>query len=92
MTATVNAADLFVDSNGAGIQAAIDAASDGDTIHIANGTYAEQPESSSPVGEQMRDIRAASSDVKALIATVSRVSTIAEFEEAHRRAGTAGDG
>ena len=57
-----------------------------------NGTYAEQPESSSPVGEQMRDIRAASSDVKALIATVSRVSTIAEFEEAHRRAGTAGDG
>ena len=57
-----------------------------------NGTYAEQPESSSPVGAQMRDIRAASPDVKALIATVSRVSTIAEFEEAHRRAGAMGDG
>jgi hypothetical protein len=57
-----------------------------------NGTYAEQPESSSPIGAQMRDIRAASADVTALIATVSRVSTIAEFEEVHRRAGTAGDG
>ena len=50
-----------------------------------NGTYAEQPESSSPVGEQMKDIRAASADVSALIATVSRVSTIAEFEESHRK-------
>ncbi|MDP6449442.1 MAG: carboxypeptidase regulatory-like domain-containing protein [Lentisphaeria bacterium] len=40
MTATVNAADLFVDPNGS-IQAAIDAANEGDTIHIANGTYAE---------------------------------------------------
>lgn len=50
-----------------------------------NGTYAEQPESSSPVGEQMKDIRAASTDVSALIATVSRVSTIAEFEESHRK-------
>ena len=57
-----------------------------------NGTYAEQPESSSPVGAQMRDIRAAGPDVKALIDTVSRVSTIEEFEEAHRRAGAAGDG
>ena len=50
-----------------------------------NGTYAEQPASSSPVGEQMKDIRAASADVSALIATVSRVSTIAEFEESHRK-------
>ncbi len=50
-----------------------------------NGTYVEQPESSSPVGEQMKDIRAASADVSALIATVSRVSTIAEFEESHRK-------
>ncbi len=50
-----------------------------------NGTYAEQPESSSLVGEQMKDIRAASADVSALIATVSRVSTIAEFEESHRK-------
>ena len=57
-----------------------------------NGTYAEQPESSSPVGAQMRDIRAASPDVKALIATVSSVSTLAEFEEAHHRAGAASDG
>jgi len=42
MTATVNAADLFVDPNGS-IQAAIDAANEegGDTIHIANGTYVE---------------------------------------------------
>ncbi len=50
-----------------------------------NGTYAEQPESSSPVGEQMKDIRAASADVSALIVTVSRISTIAEFEESHRK-------
>ncbi len=50
-----------------------------------NGTYAEQPESSSLVGEQMKDIRAASADVSALIETVSRVSTIAEFEESHRK-------
>ncbi len=57
-----------------------------------NGTYAEQPESSSPVGAQMRDIRAASADVKAFISTVSRVSTIVEFEEAHRRAEAARDG
>jgi hypothetical protein len=57
-----------------------------------NGTYAEQPESSSPVGAQMRDIRSAGPDVSALIATVSRVSTIAEFEEAHRRAEAVGGG
>jgi hypothetical protein len=50
-----------------------------------NGTYAEQPESSSPVVEQMKDIRAASADVSALIATVSKVSTIVEFEESHRK-------
>jgi hypothetical protein len=50
-----------------------------------NGTYAEQPASSSPVGKQMKDIRAASDDVSALIATISRVSSIAEFEEIHRK-------
>ena len=44
-----------------------------------NGTYAEQPESSSPIGDQMREIRALIPDPKAFISAVSRVSSHESF-------------
>ena len=50
------------------------------------------PGAPSPGGARGRDIRAAGHEGKARIDTGSRVSKIEEFEEAHRRAGAAGDG
>ena len=43
------------------------------------GTYAEQPQSSSPVGDQMRELRAMISDLKTFVSTVSAVSSPREF-------------
>ena len=43
------------------------------------GTYAEQPQSSDPVGEGMRRLRSAAPDLTAFISTVSAVSTPEEF-------------
>ena len=43
------------------------------------GTYAEQPQSSDPVGDGMRRLRSAAPDLTAFISTVSAVSTPEEF-------------
>ena len=43
------------------------------------GTYAEQPQSSDPVGDGMRRLRSAAPDLTAFISTVSAVSTSEEF-------------
>ena len=50
-----------------------------------NGTYAEQPESSSPIGDQMRDVRALVPDLKAFISTVSQVSSQQSFLDLLKR-------
>ena len=46
------------------------------------GTYAEQPQSSSPIGDQMREVRSLVPDIKTFISTVSAVSTPQEFVDA----------
>ena len=43
------------------------------------GTYAEQPESSNPVGEGMRGLRSSAPDLATFISTVSAVGTPGEF-------------
>ncbi len=43
------------------------------------GSYAEQPQSSSPVGRMMRDVRAAIPDLKLFVSAVSAVSSPDEF-------------
>ena len=43
------------------------------------GTYAEQPESTDPVGEGMRRLRSSTPDLSTFISTVSAVSTPEEF-------------
>ena len=43
------------------------------------GTYAEQPESSDPVGEGMRRLRSSATDLGTFISTISAVSTPEEF-------------
>lgn len=43
------------------------------------GTYAEQPESSDPVGEGMRRLRSSAPDLSTFISTVSAVATPEEF-------------
>jgi hypothetical protein len=44
-----------------------------------NGTYAEQPQSSSPVGDQMREVRSLVPNLKTFISTMSAVSSHREF-------------
>ena len=46
-----------------------------------NGTYAEQPESSSPIGAQLREIRELIPSLNAFITTVARVSSHRHFLE-----------
>ena len=44
-----------------------------------NGTYADRPDSVSPIGGQVKEVRAGSRSVKDFIGTVSRVSSYQEF-------------
>ena len=53
------------------------------------GTYAEQPESSDPVGEGMRRLRSSSPDLRTLVARVSSVATPGGFAALVERHGGA---
>jgi hypothetical protein len=57
-----------------------------------NGTYAEQPESSSPIGGQMREIRALVPDLKSFISSVSQVSVEEDFLDLLERLRAQGGG
>ena len=57
-----------------------------------NGTYAEGPQSSSPIGDQMREVRERAPDLKTFVSTMAAVSSHREFLDTLERLRAQGPG